>query len=496
MRAWPPRHRLRPSVVSRRRVLLARVLAGLTLAGFAIGLVFTFLASSIRPPGAGDPLGDIGFVLSFAMFPVIGYVLAIRRPENSIGWLMLGIGTFFGLTAILTSLGEYLLYSGDRDPGPRVDRVRFAELGTDRGAARHVPPPTVPRRASPFTAVAMVRVGARRRAHGGLLRDPARSGADGGLAGPGRRRTRSVSRRSVRSSNAAQALILVIPIGVIASLTSLVMRFRRSTGVERLQLRWLLTAAVFVAVLYSGAMLASLGSSWGGEGDPGWITLLQNDRDPVVRADPDRDRCVDPALPAVRHRRRDQQGGAVRSARGVHHDRVRRDRRRRGRARRQPGRARCCRPRPRRSSRSRSSRSGDGRSGSPTGSSTASARRPTRCSRSSPSGSGNATRTRSCCRGWRARWGRARARLAQTCGSGSARSSGRRRSGRRTRAPLPARPVASSDEPPSSASSLFEPVRHRGRAPRRPRRSRSRRASRSRRPRRSSSGISPRRPGS
>ena len=83
-----------------RHLLLARVLAGVTVLSFAIGLVFTFLAASIRPPGAGDPLGDISFVLSFAMFPVIGYVLAIRRPENSIGWLMLGMGTFFGLTAI------------------------------------------------------------------------------------------------------------------------------------------------------------------------------------------------------------------------------------------------------------------------------------------------------------------------------------------------------------------------------------------------------------
>ena len=46
--------------------------------------------------------------------------------------------------------------------------------------------------------------------------------------------------------------------------------------VERLQLRWLLTAAVFVALLYSGAMLASIRDSWGGEGDPGWLTVLQN----------------------------------------------------------------------------------------------------------------------------------------------------------------------------------------------------------------------------
>jgi signal transduction histidine kinase len=260
---------------SRGRILLSRALAGLTLAGFAMGLVFTFLASSIRPPGAGDPLGDIGFVLSFAMFPVIGYVLAIRRPENSIGWLMLGIGTFFGLTAILTSLGEYLLYAGDRDtalvliafdspswvpivvlpvtfllllfpdgrlPSPRwrwfawalgvgLVVVYFAIL-LDPGPLQESPVPNVP---NPLGIDAL----------GPFL-------------------------------DVAQAMILVIPIGVIASLTALVMRFRRSSGVERLQLRWLLTAAAFVAVLYSGAMVASLGSSWGGDSQPGWLTVLQN----------------------------------------------------------------------------------------------------------------------------------------------------------------------------------------------------------------------------
>ena len=103
-----------PSV---RRLLLARVLAGITLVSFTIGLVFAFLDASIRPPGTGDPLGDIVFVLSFAMFPVIGYMLAIRRPENSIGWLMLGIGTFFGLAAIVSELGGYLVHSGRRDAG-------------------------------------------------------------------------------------------------------------------------------------------------------------------------------------------------------------------------------------------------------------------------------------------------------------------------------------------------------------------------------------------
>jgi signal transduction histidine kinase len=260
---------------SDRRVLLARVLAVVTLASFAIGLAFTFLASSIRPPGAGDPLGDIGFVLSFAMFPVIGYVLAIRRPENSIGWLMLGIGTFFGLTAILTSIGEYLLYSGDRDQAlvliafdsPSwvpivVLPVTFLLLLFPDG---HLPSPRW-RWFAWALGVGLTVV------YLAILLDPGPLVDSIVPTAPNPLGIRALG----PFLDVAQALILVIPIGVTASLTSLVQRFRRSSGVERLQLRWLLTAAVFVAVLYSGALLASLGSSWGGGDQPGWLSVLQN----------------------------------------------------------------------------------------------------------------------------------------------------------------------------------------------------------------------------
>ena len=260
---------------SHRLVLLARVLAGVTVLNFAIGLVFTFLAASIRPPGAGDPLGDIVFVLSFAMFPVIGYVLATRRPENSIGWLMLGIGTFFGLTAILTSLGEYLLYSGNPDIGLVliafdsaswvpiiVLPVTFLLLLFPDG---HLPSPRW-RWFAWSLGVALVVI------YLSILLDPAPMSESIAPTEPN-----PLGIEALRPFlNAAQALILVIIIGVVASLMALVLRFRRASGIERLQLRWLLTAAVFVALLYAGAMIVSIPYSWGGEGDPGWITLLQN----------------------------------------------------------------------------------------------------------------------------------------------------------------------------------------------------------------------------
>ena len=258
-----------------RHLLLARVLAGVTVVSFAIGLVFTFLAASVRPPGAGDPLGDISFVLSFAMFPVIGYVLAIRRPENSIGWLMLGIGTFFGLTAILTSLGEYLLYSGDQDTGlvliafdsPSwvpivVLPVTFLLLLFPDG---HLPSPRW-RWFAWSLGIALVVI------YFSILLDPAPMSESIAPTEPNPLGIEALG----PFLNAAQALILVIPIGVIGSLTALILRFRRSSGVERLQLRWLLTAAAFVALLYAGAMIASIPYSWGAEGQPGWVTLLQN----------------------------------------------------------------------------------------------------------------------------------------------------------------------------------------------------------------------------
>jgi signal transduction histidine kinase len=268
-------HAQLPDAEPGRHLLLARVLAGLTLAGFAIGLVFAFLTASVGPPGAGDSLGDVVFVLAFAMFPVIGYVLASRRPENSIGWLMLGIGTFFGLTAIVSELGRYLFHSGRSDAGlvliafdqPSwlpivVLPVTFLLLLFPDG---HLPSPRW-RWFAWGLGIALALV------YFAILLDPAPMEESPVPDAPN-----PIGIESLRSIlNAAEALILVIPIGAIASLTSLVLRFRRSSGVERLQLRWLLTAAVLVALLYSGAMFASLGASWGGEGDPGWLVWMQN----------------------------------------------------------------------------------------------------------------------------------------------------------------------------------------------------------------------------
>ncbi|HEX5936256.1 MAG TPA: histidine kinase [Actinomycetota bacterium] len=256
------------------RILLARVLAGVTVVGFAGGLVLTFLDAATSRPGGSDPVESLLFVVSFAAFPAIGYLLATRRPENSIGWLMLGMGVFFGVGATISSLGWYLLHTGHRDPGlvllafdaPSwvpivVLPVTFLLLLFPDG---HLPSPRW-RWFAWGVGVGLTIV------YFAILLDP------GAIDSPPVPRVPNPLGVAALGPilDVAQALILVIPIGVLGSLTALVLRFRRSTGIERLQLRWLMTAAGFVALLYSGAMIASLGSSWGGGDEPGWLLVLQ-----------------------------------------------------------------------------------------------------------------------------------------------------------------------------------------------------------------------------
>jgi signal transduction histidine kinase len=76
--------------------------------------------------------------------------------------------------------------------------------------------------------------------------------------------------------NVLQGFILVIPATIVASAVSLVFRFRRSTGTERLQMKWLSSAAASVAVIYAAAMIASLNFAWLTPRTPTWVAVLQN----------------------------------------------------------------------------------------------------------------------------------------------------------------------------------------------------------------------------
>jgi signal transduction histidine kinase len=249
--------------------LLARVIFGLTILGIASGIWFSIL-------DAGKVEFDLGFLLSFCLFPIIGYILAIRRPDNAISWLMQGIGVALGLSALVGSYASYAIHGG----------VGGYRLGTI--ALAFDQPMWLPIVGLPATFLLLL-------FPDGHLPSPRWRwfawvlGASmvitflAVLFGPGRFEESAFP--NVENPLGAEALrpvvagataaIVMLPIGVIGSLVSLVMRFRRSTGIERLQLRWLVTAAGTVAILYASALILSFNSAWGTEATPGWLGVIQ-----------------------------------------------------------------------------------------------------------------------------------------------------------------------------------------------------------------------------
>jgi hypothetical protein len=72
-------------------------------------------------------------------------------------------------------------------------------------------------------------------------------------------------------------ILLLLPLCMLASALSLVLRYRRSGGEEREQIKWITFAASVVGLLYLITMVSSLTYSgpWGAAGTPLWLGLLQ-----------------------------------------------------------------------------------------------------------------------------------------------------------------------------------------------------------------------------
>jgi hypothetical protein len=75
----------------------------------------------------------------------------------------------------------------------------------------------------------------------------------------------------------AYIVLPLLPLCMLASVISLVMRYRRSRGVERQQIKWIAFAASFVGLLYLIAMVCAFifpSGAWFQAGSPLWLDLL------------------------------------------------------------------------------------------------------------------------------------------------------------------------------------------------------------------------------
>ena len=82
-------------------VRLAWLLGGLSAAMFVASAALAFSSvGAARPFNASEAAGQLLTLALNLAFPIVGTLIAARRPENPIGWISLTVGLFWILIGL------------------------------------------------------------------------------------------------------------------------------------------------------------------------------------------------------------------------------------------------------------------------------------------------------------------------------------------------------------------------------------------------------------
>jgi signal transduction histidine kinase len=261
-----------------RLLVLARVILVLSLFMAAAGLVFNLIDLE-RFGGAGVKqdwlVSDLPIWIGFLVFPLVGYLLASRRPDHPIGWLLSAIGIAYAVDRLLDPYSRYAFHGGIGGPdlGTMAASLDGAGWVLPIGLTAtflillfptgHLPSPRW-RWFARATAAEIALVYLWTLFQPGLLE---------GSGIPHLRNRIGVSWLGPLVP-VGQALTALLPVAMVGSAVALVRRYRRSSGVERLQLRWLATAAGLAAALTAIALPIGVAVGWTGS-RPGWVQAVE-----------------------------------------------------------------------------------------------------------------------------------------------------------------------------------------------------------------------------
>jgi class 3 adenylate cyclase len=217
----------------------------------AYGLTLTAVVA-----GASDWTLD-AFLLLLWVFPAVGILILTRQPANTIGWILLAVGGIAAAGGILNGYASYGLRGRPGSlPGADValalSQPLWAPVIGIIGTYLLLlfPDGRLPSRRARVviwsSTVGIVGTWAL------LTVVPSTFDEAGypGVANP-------LRIEALRSFEWVGFLfIALIPISIVASAATVVLRFRRSRGTARLQLKWLTAAAALAAILYALAFLA------------------------------------------------------------------------------------------------------------------------------------------------------------------------------------------------------------------------------------------------
>lgn len=261
----------------RRASLLAWSLAGLSVATFVAHVPLFVLVSSVHIPSSWDAnpsIGDLLAGLLFLVFPLVGALIAARRPRNPIGWILLADGLLWMLSDLMDN---YSLY-GVASPGSVPFAVGVAWingwlwvpavglLGTY--VFLLFPDGMLPsgrwRPLAWLSGAVILSVSI------GVALDPGPLQNLGGVQNP-------FGMLQPWMMPGFWAVLPLLPLCMLGSALSLVLRYRRSRGEQRQQIKWIAFAGSVVGLLYLIAMITSFifpSGAWFQPGSPLWLDLI------------------------------------------------------------------------------------------------------------------------------------------------------------------------------------------------------------------------------
>ena len=242
--------------------LVATVTTTLALSCIVIEIVGPGPSASSADPEAGA--GGVLFVtiqtLMASAFAILGAVVASRQPRNAVGWLLVLIGTFFMYIAFSNEIYIQLVLNTGDTSGPLAYIVwggNWAWLFAMVPAFTFLPllfptgRPLTPRwKAAVWVTAAGVALS--------FVGSAFKAGPlDGAPA----------VRNPLGIDSPAFAIIgdiggiMLVP-ALLASLISMILRFRRSTGMERQQIKWVASASLLLPIAVLAGSIIGSDTSW------------------------------------------------------------------------------------------------------------------------------------------------------------------------------------------------------------------------------------------
>lgn len=254
---------------------LARALFSFTtllMLGCAAAM-FLLASEGLRTWAATLP--DLAFTVASLSFSIAGVVIAGRQPRNAVAWVLLGVGLSWQVGSATAAYADWGLRRPGSLPGPEYV-ASFGEW------------PWVPEIAPLATVLILLfpdgHLPTARWRWWGWLCGAAIVVPSAGIfvyPGPLVEVPSVVNPFGIEALTPFRSLIeasaMLIPICAVGCAVALVRRYRRSAGVQRLQLKWFAFPAGLVAGFYLVTMIASIPYDWGGvSGTPLWVQVLQN----------------------------------------------------------------------------------------------------------------------------------------------------------------------------------------------------------------------------